>query len=159
MACLTRSGLLPSSSCGSSSSVAEPAAGRQPSPPAERSRRAPRVPRFRYGPSGRRYDGQLLLLLRPHHRPRAWAIDCIEDDWFDKLVLLIIFANCVAMAARDPLTVDDGWSARLEWAFTGLFTAEMAIKMAAMGISPLESRHCYFSEGWNCLDGFIVLVS
>ena len=74
-------------------------------------------------------------------------------------MLLLIFANCIAMAAKDPLTIDDGWSAALEWIFTGLFTAEMMIKMAAMGISPLESRRCYFSEGWNCLDGFIVLIS
>ena len=117
--------------------------------------------RGRVGRSGRRYDGKLLLLFGPKHPLRSWAISCVEDEWFDRLVLLLIGASCIAMASKDPLnTGGDLWSSSaLEWAFILLFTIEMAIKMVAMGITPLESRSCYVSDGWNCLDGFIVLTS
>ena len=110
------------------------------------------------------YGGKVLLLLSPRHPLRATAIELVEDVWFDRIVLLFIFTNCITMAAADPLSsptsgAATSWSDVLEWVFTALFTIEMGIKMLAMGVTPLESRTSYFSEGWNCLDGFVVLVS
>ena len=80
--------------------------------------------------------------------------------WFDRFILLIIIANCVTMALKDPLAPSTpGWSVVVEIVFTSIFTAEMLVKQLAMGVTPLESHACYISDGWNCLDGLIVILS
>lgn len=112
--------------------------------------------------SGRVYDGRALLLLPVGHPLRRLMIDTVENRWFDRGVLLLILTSSAMIGANDPL--DDGGggfasSATVEWVVTSLFSLELAIKMLAMGATPLETRHCCFAEGWNCFDGLIVLCS
>ena len=110
-------------------------------------------------PGGRLYDGRSLLLFGTKHPLRHALTSLVEDEVFDRLVLVVIVANCVTMALKDPLAPPGPLDGVGEWVCTGLFTAEMAIKVVAMGLTPLETSLCYLSDGWNCLDGFIVVVS
>ena len=110
--------------------------------------------------SGRRYDGRAFFVLGVRHPLRRRVINLVESEWWDRVVLLVVLANCVTTAIKDPLSPEaPAWYALTEWVFTIIFTAEMALKMAAMGATPLESTVCYLSEGWNCLDFVIVMSS
>lgn len=109
--------------------------------------------------SGREYSGRLLLLLPVHAPLRRKAIELIESPWFDRVVLVLILANCVVMALQDPLAPVPAWSSQVDWLFAGLFTAELMMKGTAMGFTPFESPRSYLSEGWNVLDALIVLIS
>lgn len=110
--------------------------------------------------AGRRYDGRAFFLFGVFHPLRKRVIDVVENEWWDRLVLLVVLANCVTTAVKDPLAAEAlAWQQVSEWVFIVIFSAEMAVKMLAMGFTPLESTHCYLSEGWNILDAVIVLSS
>ena len=110
--------------------------------------------------SGRIYDGRAFFVLTVNNPLRRRIIDVVESDYWGHTVLIVVLANCVTTAVKDPLSpVEPGWYASSEWFFTSIFTVEMVVRMLAMGATPFESAHCYWSEGWNCLDGFIVLSS
>ena len=115
--------------------------------------------RRRRGFSGRRYDGAALRLLPVHNPLRRVCIDLIENKWFDRLVLILIAANSLSMALRDPMSPKRDETSGAEWFFIVSFTVELVIKVIAMGLTPLETRHCYLSEGWNVFDSLVVLSS
>lgn len=76
----------------------------------------------------------------------------VDWRWFDRVVLLLILLNCVAMAASDPVAVEPyAWERPAEWFFTIAFTVEALCKMVAMGIC-CESRCAYIWDFWHVLD-------
>lgn len=76
----------------------------------------------------------------------------VDWRWFDRMVLLLILLNCVAMAASDPVAVEPyAWERPAEWFFTIAFTVEALCKMVAMGIC-CESRCAYIWDFWHVLD-------
>ena len=81
--------------------------------------------------SGRVYEGRALFALSVTNPLRKRAIDLVENPWFDRVVLVIILANCCTMAATDPLaTKVSSFNQVAEWVFTAVFTAEMCVKVA-----------------------------
>ena len=112
----------------------------------------------RVGRSGRTYTGVSLGLLPLQHPLRASLISLIERKSFDRVVLLLILANCGAMAASQPLAeAPAAWEKPAEWLFTIAFTAEALIKVGAMGFA-WESRNAYVWDVWNLLD-LVAIVS
>ena len=80
--------------------------------------------------------------------------------WFDQVVVVAILVNCVVLAMFDPLdTRDETWQNQigniLEWPFTVVFTLELVIKIIAMG---LLGKRSYLADGWNWIDGSVVVV-
>ena len=51
-------------------------------------------------PGGRRYDGRALFLFDTRNPLRSALISLTEDEWFDRVVLLVIVANCAAREER-----------------------------------------------------------
>jgi len=66
----------------------------------------------------------------------------------------------MVLALYDPLDkANTGWQNQLgivsEWPFTVIFTVELCIKLIALG---LVGPRSYLSDGWNWIDGFVVVV-
>ena len=110
-------------------------------------------------PSGRVYRGMAWGCMQVDHPVRALFIRLVEWPWFDRTVLVLIVANCVVMASKDPLSIEDPeWVFTAEWFFTVAFSLEAVSKMVAMGLY-CESPTTYFRSGWHWLDVLTVGVS
>jgi voltage-dependent calcium channel L type alpha-1F len=104
------------------------------------------------------------LVLGCCHRTSAFRQRCIKiasSPWFDNFVLVTILLNCLVLALYDPLDqTNSGWQNRLgdstEWGFTIIFTLEMVVKLVALG---LVGPRSYLSDGWNWIDGCVVLIA
>ncbi|XP_009994593.1 PREDICTED: sodium channel protein type 1 subunit alpha [Chaetura pelagica] len=79
----------------------------------------------------------------------------VMDPFVDLAITICIVLNTLFMAMEHyPMT--DEFNAVLavgNLVFTGIFTAEMFLKIIAM------DPYYYFQEGWNIFDGFIVTLS
>ncbi|KAA6415257.1 MAG: voltage-gated ion channel superfamily [Trebouxia sp. A1-2] len=87
--------------------------------------------------------------------PRRVARRIVDDPWFNRFVMSIVLVNIVIMALYHA-DMSDGFADALETTnlvLTILFTIEMVIKHAALGILG------YWSNGFNALDGIIVIAS
>jgi len=81
----------------------------------------------------------------------------IENEDFELLVILLIFANCVSLAMYLPLEGDDSPHNKtlevVELTFNALFTLEMLLRIAA------EPRPLlYFADSWNAFDALLVII-
>ncbi|CAC5406311.1 CACNA1D [Mytilus coruscus] len=80
---------------------------------------------------------------------------------FEFLILLTIFANCVALAIYTPYPEGDSNAVnqaleRVEYIFLVIFTLEAIMKIIAYGFA-LHSG-AYLRNGWNILDFIIVVI-
>ncbi|XP_074927402.1 voltage-dependent L-type calcium channel subunit alpha-1F [Chelonoidis abingdonii] len=80
---------------------------------------------------------------------------------FDILILMTIFANCVALGVYIPFPEDDSNTAnhnleQVEYVFLIIFTVETFLKIIAYGLVLHPSA--YIRNGWNLLDFVIVVV-
>ena len=80
-----------------------------------------------------------------------------QHTWFENFILVMIIVSSLGMAFDDPLLYPQHPLLQtltyLNVGFTVIFTAEMLMKHVAMGVRN------YWSNGWNILDGAVVLVS
>uniref|UniRef100_S4R182 Voltage-dependent L-type calcium channel subunit alpha n=1 Tax=Mus musculus TaxID=10090 RepID=S4R182_MOUSE len=99
-----------------------------------------------------------LTLTNPIRRS---CISIVEWKPFDILILLTIFANCVALGVYIPFPEDDSNTAnhnleQVEYVFLVIFTVETVLKIVAYGLVLHPSA--YIRNGWNLLDFIIVVV-
>nr|CAD7568445.1 unnamed protein product [Timema californicum] len=92
---------------------------------------------------------------------RKLCIDIVEWKPFEYLILLTIFANCVALAVYTPYPNADSNSTNLslekiENVFLGIFTVECVMKIVAYGL--FAHPGAYLRNGWNLLDFTIVVI-
>ncbi|XP_075394260.1 voltage-dependent L-type calcium channel subunit alpha-1F isoform X2 [Tenrec ecaudatus] len=92
---------------------------------------------------------------------RQSCISIVEWKPFDILILLTIFANCVALGVYIPFPEDDSNTAnhsleQVEYIFLVIFTVETVLKIVAYGLVLHPSA--YIRNGWNLLDFIIVVV-
>uniref|UniRef100_A0A8B9IG48 Voltage-dependent L-type calcium channel subunit alpha n=1 Tax=Anser cygnoides TaxID=8845 RepID=A0A8B9IG48_ANSCY len=114
---------------------------KKPVPPA-----APRPPRA-------------LFCLTLQNPLRKACISIVEWKPFEIIILLTIFANCVALAIYLPMPEDDTNVAnssleKIEYAFLIFFAIEAMLKIIAYGF--LFHTDAYLRNGWNVLDFSIV---
>ncbi|GCC40125.1 hypothetical protein chiPu_0024160, partial [Chiloscyllium punctatum] len=86
---------------------------------------------------------------------------CQGNPPFDILILLTIFANCVALAVHIPFPEDDSNQInhsleKIEYVFLIVFTVETFFKIIAYGL--FMHPNSYVRNGWNFLDFVIVIV-
>ena len=61
-------------------------------------------------------------------------MDIVFNVWFDRLILLTIFANCITLAIEDPsLEEPDPLIEALDLTYLIIFSIEMVLKIIAMG--------------------------
>ncbi|XP_038174919.1 voltage-dependent L-type calcium channel subunit alpha-1C isoform X12 [Arvicola amphibius] len=102
-----------------------------------------------------------LLCLTLKNPIRRACISIVEWKSFEIIILLTIFANCVALAIYIPFPEDDSNATnsnleRVEYLFLIIFTVEAFLKVIAYGL--LFHPNAYLRNGWNLLDFIIVVV-
>ena len=101
-----------------------------------------------------------LMMFDREQFPRKEAIAIMNDKNFNNMIFVSIIVNCLLMAALyDPL--DENANAALsdgtDVFFTFLFMFEMFVKICASGL--LFGEEAYLRNGWNILDGIVVIIS
>ncbi|XP_048404382.1 voltage-dependent L-type calcium channel subunit alpha-1C-like isoform X6 [Stegostoma tigrinum] len=102
-----------------------------------------------------------LFCLTLKNPLRRACINIVEWKPFEIIILLTIFANCVALAVYIPFPEDDSNATnsnleRVEYLFLIIFTVEAFLKVIAYGL--LFHPNAYLRNGWNLLDFIIVVV-
>nr|XP_046155495.1 LOW QUALITY PROTEIN: voltage-dependent L-type calcium channel subunit alpha-1C-like [Oncorhynchus gorbuscha] len=102
-----------------------------------------------------------LLCLTLKNPIRRACISIVEWKPFEIIILMTIFANCVALAVYIPFPEDDSNATnsnleRVEYLFLIVFTVEAFLKVIAYGL--LFHPNAYLRNGWNLLDFIIVVV-
>jgi len=92
---------------------------------------------------------------------RKICIDIVEWKPFEYLILLTIFANCVALAVYTPYPFSDSnqtnaYLEKIEYIFLVIFTTECFMKIIAYGF--MMHQGAYLRNGWNLLDFTIVVI-
>ncbi|XP_069769184.1 voltage-dependent L-type calcium channel subunit alpha-1D-like [Narcine bancroftii] len=113
------------------------------------------------GGSGGIRAPRALYCLTLNNPFRQACISFVEWKPFDVLILLTIFANCVALAVHIPFPEDDSNNInhileKVEYIFLIVFTVETMLKIIAYGLVMHPSS--YVRNGWNLLDFIIVIV-
>ncbi|XP_059136280.1 voltage-dependent L-type calcium channel subunit alpha-1S isoform X2 [Peromyscus eremicus] len=102
-----------------------------------------------------------LFCLTLQNPLRKACISIVEWKAFETIILLTIFANCVALAVYLPMPEDDNNTLnlgleKLEYFFLIVFSIEAAMKIIAYGF--LFHQDAYLRSGWNVLDFIIVFL-
>ncbi|XP_075923076.1 voltage-dependent L-type calcium channel subunit alpha-1D isoform X3 [Petromyzon marinus] len=113
------------------------------------------------GSTGAVRPARALLCLSLQNPLRRACIGIVEWKPFDILILLTIFANCLALAVYVPFPEDDSNRSnanleKVEYVFLVIFTVEAFLKIMAYGL--LVHPNAYLRNGWNLLDFVIVVV-
>lgn len=92
---------------------------------------------------------------------RKLCIRIVEWKAFEALILVTIFANCVALAVYTPYPESDTNEINMalenvEYVFLVIFTLECAMKIIAYGF--VLHAGAYLRNGWNILDFIIVVI-
>ncbi|XP_078004023.1 voltage-dependent L-type calcium channel subunit alpha-1F [Phascolarctos cinereus] len=137
-----------------------PGGGGQVGMPAGR-RKAPPSKHKAPGPGGIQRSPRALFCLSLTNPVRRFCITIVEWKPFDILILMTIFANCVALGVYVPFPEDDSNAGnhnleQVEYAFLVIFTVETALKIVAYGL--VLHPNAYIRNGWNLLDFIIVVV-
>lgn len=120
----------------------------------QKKKRRPLVP-----PSPR--PPRALFCLGLQNPFRKFCINIVEWKPFEMIILLTIFANCVALAIFLPMPEDDTNSTnsvleKVEYIFLFIFTIESFLKIVAYGF--ILHTDAYLRNCWNILDFTIVSV-
>lgn len=102
-----------------------------------------------------------LLCLTLKNPLRKLCIDIVEWKPFEYLILLTIFANCVALAVYTPFpnsdsNITNAALEKIEYIFLVIFTSECLMKLIAYGF--ILHPGSYLRNGWNMLDFTIVVI-
>ncbi|XP_018406581.1 PREDICTED: muscle calcium channel subunit alpha-1 [Cyphomyrmex costatus] len=92
---------------------------------------------------------------------RKLCIKVVEWKAFEYLILMTIFANCVALAVYTPYPCSDSnltnqYLEKIEYVFLVIFTVECVMKIIAYGF--VAHVGAYLRNGWNLLDFTIVVI-
>uniref|UniRef100_A0A1I8GVU8 Voltage-dependent L-type calcium channel subunit alpha n=1 Tax=Macrostomum lignano TaxID=282301 RepID=A0A1I8GVU8_9PLAT len=126
----------------------------------QQQRRSGAQRQVRTEPKDRR-PNRVLFCLSINNPVRKIIIRLVDWKPFEVIILLTIFANCVALAATTPYPESDSndvnaFLEKLELVFTGIFTAECCLKIIAQGF--VMDQNAYLRNFWNVLDFVIVVI-
>ena len=102
-----------------------------------------------------------LFCLKVSSTFRRALVKLIHKPAFDTAILIVILCNAMSLALDDPLEDKNHPSqmartlAILELIFNIIFTAEMMLKIGALGF--ILNKFTYLRSPWNLLDFFIEL--
>ncbi|XP_018307179.1 ca[2+]-channel protein alpha[[1]] subunit D isoform X3 [Mycetomoellerius zeteki] len=102
-----------------------------------------------------------LFCLTLTNPVRKLCIKVVEWKAFEYLILMTIFANCVALAVYTPYPCSDSnltnqYLEKIEYVFLVIFTVECVMKIIAYGF--VAHPGAYLRNGWNLLDFTIVVI-
>lgn len=102
-----------------------------------------------------------LYIFSPKNKLRIHCLRITQKKWFDYTILCFIGVNCITLAMERP-SIPPTSTERLfltvsGYIFTFIFTLEMTMKVIANGCC--VGKGSYFKDGWNILDGILVIIS
>lgn len=102
-----------------------------------------------------------LFCFGPKNPFRIRCLQLTQKKWFDYSILAFIGINCITLAMERPSIPPHSFERKFltfsGYAFTLIFSVEMAMKVIANGC--VLGRGAYFKDGWNILDGTLVIIS
>uniref|UniRef100_A0A914YAF4 Ion transport domain-containing protein n=1 Tax=Panagrolaimus superbus TaxID=310955 RepID=A0A914YAF4_9BILA len=102
-----------------------------------------------------------LFIFSPKNRLRIQCLRLTQKKWFDYTILVFIGINCVTLAMERPSIPPKSYERLFltvsGYVFTFIFSIEMSLKVIANGC--MFGRGAYFKDGWNVLDGILVIIS
>ena len=102
-----------------------------------------------------------LFLLSPNNFCRQLLLEVVNHPRFDNCVLVVIIANCIAIALESP-SIEEGSFERkaldvANYVFNAVFGFEALLKILAYGF--VSGQGTYLRNGWNVLDFFLISLS
>ncbi|XP_073967585.1 LOW QUALITY PROTEIN: calcium voltage-gated channel subunit cacophony [Choristoneura fumiferana] len=101
-----------------------------------------------------------MFVLSPTNPIRRGAHWVVNLRYFDFFIMIVICMSSAALAAEDPVDEDSEWNQVLnyfDYAFTGVFTVEMLLKIVDLGI--LFHPGAYLRDLWNIMDAAVVICA
>ncbi|XP_076161115.1 voltage-dependent calcium channel type A subunit alpha-1 isoform X13 [Ptiloglossa arizonensis] len=99
----------------------------------------------------------ILSSTNPIRRAAHWVVNL---RYFDFFIMVVISLSSIALAAEDPVWEDSPKNKVLnyfDYAFTGVFTVEMILKIIDLGV--LFHEGSYLREFWNVMDAVVVVCA
>lgn len=79
---------------------------------------------------------------------RSTVMQIVFHPWFDKFILLTIFANCIVLSLEDPSDQEpDPIMEMIDFVFLFIFSVEMILKIIAIGF--FMEPYSYLRDPWN----------
>lgn len=100
------------------------------------------------------------LLFFTFFRIRRAAHWVVNLKYFDFFIMVVISLSSIALAAEDPVLENSEWNDilnKFDYAFTGVFTVEMLLKIVDLGI--ILHPGSYLREFWNIMDAVVVICA
>ncbi|CAE7478387.1 Cacna1a, partial [Symbiodinium sp. CCMP2456] len=129
-----------------------------------------RVLRFAATRASAQRNGYAFFIFGPTNPVRMFCLNILESEVqigpdkikiFDNAILFCILVSSVGMAMDSPLSDPSApWTQVLrrgDQVFAVIFALEMVIKLIAYGLFWCE--HGYLKDGWNVLDGVVVIIT
>ncbi|KAK1117397.1 hypothetical protein K0M31_016768 [Melipona bicolor] len=101
-----------------------------------------------------------MFILSPTNPVRRAAHWVVNLRYFDFFIMVVISLSSIALAAEDPVWEDSPRNEILnyfDYAFTGVFTVEMILKIIDLGI--ILHPGSYLREFWNIMDAVVVICA
>lgn len=95
--------------------------------------------------------------VRSVRRAAHWVVNL---RYFDFFIMVVISLSSIALAAEDPVSENAPRNKILnyfDYAFTGVFTIEMVLKIIDLGI--ILHPGSYLREFWNIMDAVVVICA
>ncbi|XP_052754604.1 LOW QUALITY PROTEIN: voltage-dependent calcium channel type A subunit alpha-1 [Galleria mellonella] len=101
-----------------------------------------------------------MFILSPTNPIRRGAHWVVNLRYFDFFIMIVICMSSAALAAEDPVVEESSRNKILnyfDYAFTGVFTVEMLLKIVDLGI--LFHPGAYLRDLWNIMDAAVVICA
>ncbi|CAG7728468.1 unnamed protein product, partial [Allacma fusca] len=101
-----------------------------------------------------------MFIFSPTNFIRRGAHWVVNLRYFDLFIMLVITLSSIALAAEDPVVEHSDWNEYLnflDYAFTGVFTVEMVLKVVDLGVVFHPGSYC--RDLWNILDAIVVICA
>ncbi|CAB3257221.1 unnamed protein product [Arctia plantaginis] len=101
-----------------------------------------------------------MFILSPTNPIRRGAHWVVNLRYFDFFIMVVICMSSAALAAEDPVVEKSDRNKILnyfDYAFTGVFTVEMLLKIVDLGI--LFHPGAYLRDLWNIMDAAVVICA
>ncbi|XP_014476689.1 PREDICTED: voltage-dependent calcium channel type A subunit alpha-1 isoform X10 [Dinoponera quadriceps] len=101
-----------------------------------------------------------MFILSPTNPIRRAAHWVVNLRYFDFFIMIVISLSSIALAAEDPvweLAPRNKILNYFDYAFTGVFTIEMVLKIIDLGI--ILHPGSYLREFWNIMDAVVVICA
>eukprot|EP00127_Corallochytrium_limacisporum_P002407 Clim_evm48s119 gene=Clim_evmTU48s119 len=92
--------------------------------------------------------------MNEEHRStiKQWTSPIVDNKWFDRAILFIIFASAVMLIFEEDYPQYDHIWIWVDVAFSVLFCMEIILKVSAWGWKK------YWSDGWNRMDFILTII-